>query len=565
MTLILDQRFPRLLERLSARFAEGAPQLPEIGPLEIWSFDCAADRRAFEARFAAQGVKAKIRSAYKPLLHAFLEEIPTEGLIRAEILHPVHPRASARRFQLEAYPLAGLFPKTAFEFRPAPESEDLTYRLKLLWRDGRKDEAEVFAPNRVHADAAGAPVLSPTGWLKADSGPGARLETEAEALFAAALAAAQPQEGPAPCFEELHLRALLPTPDVPLNFGEEVLSLQEALHEDLYFALCEKLGGRPGQIVPEVGLGPPEFARLVIATRKLDAKDPQDSAKAIRDLDDLRRPPSPERIARELSALGGSPFEARSRAVRISRGIYLKGADAPMLLTAGQHANETTGIVGALRAARLLAARPGVHLAVAPLENPDGYALHRRLIRENPRHMHHAARTTAYGEDLERGPPEAEAFLRTQALRLCAPRLHVNLHGYPAHEWTRPFSGYVPRGFESWTLPKGFFLILRHRPEAAAFAEAFLRRVAGDLARAPGLLKFTRRQMRLAEAHAGPLGFRLVEGFPCLLAPRPDLPTDLQLITEYPDETLRGAAFLRGHEAQTRAVIAAYEALQALA
>ncbi|MDD2868622.1 peptidase M14 [Neomegalonema sp.] len=553
--VILSASFPRTLEILARRLRDAA------APVEIWSFDGPQARRDHEARLGARGVEARIRSAYKPLLHAFLEEIPTEGLIRAEILHPVHPAATRRRFQLEAYPLAGLFPETEFAFLPAPSGEDLTYRLRLFRRDGPEQEMEVFAPNRLHPDPTGALVLSPTGWLKIGAGdPGERIETELEALFAAALRAV-PKAG----FEELRLSARIPMPDQPLGFGEEVVSLQEALHEDLYFSLLELLGERPGQIVPEVGLGPPEAARLTIEARPLDANDPQSAARDSAPLAGLQAPPSPERVARELAALGGVSFEARSRAGRVLRGVHLQGSDAPMLLTAGQHANETTGIVGALRAAREIAARPGAHLAVTPLDNPDGYALHRRLTRENPRHMHHAARFTAWGEDLERGPPEAEAAIRSAALKLCPARLHVNLHGYPAHEWTRPFSGYLPRGYETWTLPKGFFLILRHKPGSTAFAEALLTRIARDLAEAPGLLDFTRAQMRLAEAHAGPLGFRLVEGFPCLVSVRSDLRTEVELVTEYPDETILGPAFVRGHEAQTRAALAAYEALQVLA
>ena len=181
--------------------------------------------------------------------------------------------------------------------------------------------------------------------------------------------------------------------------------------------------------------------------------------------------------------------------------------------------------------------------------------------------MQHAARFTALGDDLEvRKPPElGEKAARQEAITRTQAGLHLSLHGYPAHEWTRPFSGYLPRGYETWTLPKGFFLILRHKPGSTAFAEALLTRIARDLAEAPGLLDFTRAQMRLAEAHAGPLGFRLVEGFPCLVSARSDLRTEVELVTEYPDETILGPAFVRGHEAQTRAALAAYDALQVLA
>ena len=54
--------------------------------------------------------------------------------------------------------------------------------------------------------------------------------------------------------------------------------------------------------------------------------------------------------------------------------------------------------------------------------------------------------------------PPYEIGARNQALELSGAQLHLNLHGYPAHEWTRPFTGYLPRGFELWTIPKGFFL-----------------------------------------------------------------------------------------------------------
>ena len=119
---------------------------------------------------------------------------------------------------------------------------------------------------------------------------------------------------------------------------------------------------------------------------------------------------------------------------------------------------------GTLRAAQRLAARPGSHFAFCPLENPDGYALHQRLIRTNPRHMHHAARYTALGDDLEyrTGAELHEKAIRLEAEARLPALLHLNFHGYPAHEWTRPLSGYVPRGFEVWTIPKGFFLVMRH-------------------------------------------------------------------------------------------------------
>ncbi|NWM44847.1 peptidase M14, partial [Escherichia coli] len=75
------------------------------------------------------------------------------------------------------------------------------------------------------------------------------------------------------------------------------------------------------------------------------------------------------------------------------------------------------------------------------------------------------ARYTALGDDLEyrTAAQPHEKAIRFEAQRLSGARLHINLHGYPAHEWTRPLSGYMPRGFAMWTLPKGFFLIMRYQ------------------------------------------------------------------------------------------------------
>ena len=90
--------------------------------------------------------------------------------------------------------------------------------------------------------------------------------------------------------------------------------------------------------------------------------------------------------------------------------------------------------------------------------------------------------------------------------------MHLNLHGYPAHEWTRPLSGYVPRGFELWTIPKGFFLILRYHPGWQNEAMALLHAVCTALNEVPGLTAFNARQMALYECHAGTLQFEVLHG-----------------------------------------------------
>lgn len=268
----------------------------------------------------------------------------------------------------------------------------------------------------------------------------------------------------------------------------------------------------------------------------------------------------------ELASIRGETFEAQSRAGRTVQARYVKGTDAAVMISGGQHPNETTGIVGALRAAQVLSQRPGAHFTISPLENPDGYALHQRLRADNPEHMHHAARYTALGDDLEyrTGTTLYEKAIRFEAQRLSGAQLHINLHGYPAHEWTRPLSGYVPRGFAMWTLPKGFFLIMRYQNGWAVQANHLIDAVTKRLAAVPGLVDFNTVQIGLYETHAGETGFRIINGFPCMISvdDRHDVP--LTLITEYPDETIYDAAFIKGHTAQMETVLAAYEAFQAI-
>ena len=575
MTLILDRRFPRTLDALQARFGTEAARGTA---LQAWTFDDAPTRRAAEARLAAFGVTARLRSAYKPLLHTLLEEVELDGLASLRVRYPVHPAAAPNRFRLEAYPLAALVAGAAIAFEPAATAA-LSYHVDLAWTDGRRQDLAVFAPNRIHADAVGGEALSPTGWLCVGSGApehGERLETDLERLFAAALDAvtAQDWHGAGPFFGELNLRATLPFAEWRLAVGEETVSLQEALHEDLYFSLLEVFGARaglergargmrPGQIVPEVHHAPGDLA-LRVEARPLSREEPEGWDGAI---DAAGASLSAAAVHRGLEAVGGEAFAVRSVAGRVVPARHRRGPDRGMMISGGQHPNEPSGIVGALRAGARLAGRETAHFTLSPLENPDGQALHLRLCRGNPSHMHHAARYTALGDDLEYRPADDphERAIRVEAQRRTAALLHVNLHGYPAHEWTRPLSGYVPHGFALWTLPKGFFLILRHRAGWEGPARDLLERVTLRLAAVPGLLSFTQRQLALYRAHSGEPGFATVNGFPCSVTCDDAQAVPLTLITEYPDETIRGAAFEAAHRAQAETVLAAYDALQDMA
>ncbi|WP_099868148.1 peptidase M14 [Pararhizobium haloflavum] len=579
MTLITDRSFERTIDTLIADY--GRPE-HKGACLEAWVFEDHDNRRRAEKSLLDRGVTARIRSAYKPLLHFFLEDVVLADIGQATVRYPVLD-GMANRFLLESYPLAALLPDGAIVFEPGTDA-DFHYAVDIVDKNGTLSSHRVFAPNRRHVDPVGQDCVSPTGWVRLTDAGGsvcqAAYPTDFEAVFAAAVKVVGEREwGLAePYFDELNIRVELPGKDLPLAHGHESISLHEALHEDLYFTLLEVFqkrsgrplgdrGLRPGQIVPEIvaGEGAP---RLIIETRPLDT-NPRTMPHV--SLDDAPHALSVSQIDEALAAVAGTPLTATSRAGRPVHARHIAGSDAAVMISGGQHANETSGIVGALRAALQLKDRAGAHFVVSPLENPDGYALHGRLTREHAAQMHHAARYTAFGNDLEfepdgdDGAPHFERAIRSKAEAISGARLHVNLHGYPAHEWTRPLSGYVPRGFEMWTVPKGFFLIMRHHPEWDAAARVLIDKVTAHLQTLPGLSAFNASQIALFEKHAGVTGFEIINGFPCLISVETRHTAPLTLITEYPDETIEGHAFVDAHTAQMQTVLAAYEAYQTLA
>lgn len=570
MTSIFETSVARTLETLVSGAKPGQS-------IEAWTFDDTKSRRATEAALKEKGVSARIRSAYKPLLFVFLEEIDLAGVTAIEVRYPVHANAPANRFRLEAYPLAALVGDASIEF-VAREDDAFFYDVTLT-RAGRTETLNVLAPNRVHTDVVGETNVSPTGWFRLEGETGERLETDYEQVFHGAVEAVARHDwtGEEPYFEELNIRVSHPAEDIALPVGDEVVSLREALHEDFYFSLLEffqKKSGRPlgdrglkpGQIVPEIirSEGPisVRIETRPLSTGFLDGDD--------QTIDTASEPPAADQMARLLAGIGGEEFDARSRSGRMLLARYVAGSDAAVMISGGQHPNETTGIVGAIRAARQLKDRTGAHFTISPLENPDGYTLHQRLRVDNPRHMHHAARYTALGDDLEyrtrenAGEHLNEKEIRFKAQEISGAKLHVNLHGYPSHEWTRPLSGYVPRNFAMWTLPKGFFLVMRHHAGWTEQAEAMLDHVTRHLGAIPGLLDYNNRQIALYETHAGETGFRIINGFPCLSSIDDRHTVPLTLITEYPDETIYGYDFVTGHTAQMETVISAYEAWQLL-
>ncbi len=593
MTVLLELQLPRTLDMWVGELLADAKGAEPALSIEGWLYEGTTARRAAEQRLAAAGIHARFMSAYKPLVHHFLEHVDCNDLARVVVHYPVHPDAPPRRFALEAYPLVDMVAGAELRLEPQVVAAVMPqYRVELQSHSGAHRVDIVRAPNRVHVDSLGETLLSPTAWLSVKHRDGSitegRRESDYEALFRRAIECVQGHAWPdtEPYFERLDIRVDLPGIHYSPPHETGFIDTQEALHEDLYFSLMEifqRRSGRPegdrrmqpGQIVPDVRYSSGTIrlrvavesypAIAAVAETAADAAASPIGADIDCDVPLAKSvaPLAPVRIAAELSRIAGRRFEATTRQGRTVAGVYRAGAGPAVIVSGAQHANETSGVVGALRAAQSLAQRPDAHFALIPLENPDGYALHRELCAHAPRHMHHAARYTALGDDLEYrdAPPWYEREARQTALALSGANLHVNLHGYPAHEWTRPLSGYIPRGFGAWTIPKGFFLIVRHHAGWAKRARQLAEHVCKQLAARPALVEFNKKQLASYNAHAGDLPFEVIHGTACTISEVNRQGPALTLITEFPDETIYGDPFILAHDTQTATVLAAVEAL----
>ena len=583
--------------------------------MRAWLFEPPAARRAAERRLRVRGVHAELASAYKPLVHAFLEAPALADAGRAaavEIAYPVLAGAPPERFLVECHPidamLGGLVP--TFRARaPIPDLDPgtpdaegappLAWEVRIEPVDAEPRTVRVPVPVRRALRAHGPPVLAACGWHE---GP---LETDLELALAAALQAsvrlaadgaarrAPPgTSGTSP--ERLAMRLRGPFEDVPLGVDEEHASLAEAMHEELLFGAMERLregvGASPAlQIAPLVSASREPGWTLEVRREPVPSDGEDDDVEggvasgeredaaaggapcATQDLDVARSWLSPRTIAAHLEAIGGERTVERTRCGRTVEARRVRaraGAVAPgvgVVLTAGRHANETTGMVGALRAARELAAAGATDLVVAPLLNPDGYALFRECTDAFARHMHHAGRYSAAGRDPGDDPDDAARRTLDAAFARVGVALHVDCHGYPAHEWARPFSGHLPPGFERWALPRGFFLICRHAPGLRAAADRVVDAAVAALGTLPALVALNAEQLARHARYLPRETLEVRSGVAVSVAEASGAACPIQLVTEAPDETVEGDRFALLHEAHRRAALAAVAAVTGLA
>ncbi len=534
------------------------------GRIRVWTFDSPSVRAWAERALRLDGADVRVRSAYKPLVFAFLEEILLADADAIAIHYPTVVGVPRARFRLECYPVTDLVAPLPVSFvaKPAISSPGLlTYDVIL---QGKRERAvTVAAPNHFVADPTGDRVLANTGWLQV-TGPiaAARDEPLVTGLQQAFDEAVQVLRDAASSGALQGARVTVPVAapvyDHALPVAHEHVSTAEVLHEEIYFAALEA-HGPIGQVVPDIV--PPD-------THGPDTHGPDTHGNV-----SAPRPHQPSAglatarhcltlpaVKAHLDALGGAPYQAHSQQGRPVWGSHIAGAGPGVVVSAAQHGNETAGVIGALRAVDHCR-EAGASIAVAPVENPDGYALYEELRARHPAHMHHAARFTASGRDLEDLGTDHEGRIRQLGHERTGAALHLNLHGYPAHEWTRPLSGYLPRGYETWTIPKGFFLILRADPDWSPTAGKILDAVVADLAAFDPLVAFNLRQIDRHRQYLPEAPLEVRDHIPVFRADsKPGARFPVTLITESPDEGLSGDPYVLMHTAHMRAVRAAIAA-----
>lgn len=544
--------------------------------VEAWLFEMPESRRQVERDAAEKGKTLILHSAYKTLLCEVLERGLLDHVKPSEtvtIRYPVITGDEPKRFRLECYPLSDLC-DCQLLFEPFDCVLDVPNPLPYYEIITEATTHQIIVPVQWLGKPNGEQHLAACGWVKLADGRQHTLPTEFEAIYADACqyVADLPLSGMPPFFDRLTIAVGLPTRDRRLPVGDEHLSLLEAMHEDLYFSALEIFQWRlglphgsreltPGQVLPNVVFS--EQPYLQISENSQYIVDNNDKIGGCPVLEGVEHWLTPKQISTHLDKLSGTKFSVTSRQGRPVHGCFLGDADAPVKLaiSGGQHANESSGVVGALRAAQTLKNHSEVALTVCPSENTDGYVAFRQLCQTNPRHMHHAARYTAAGNDLTYGNSH-ESLIRNLSKQHLLADVHLNLHGYPSHEWTRPLSGYVPSGFATWTIPKGFFLICRYnkgyREKAQRLLNAAIDAVAAYSPQYQQNQAMLKRYFSIIERE----GFELAHDvIPFTFIETGDTDYPIEIITEAPDETVYGESFRIAHESHYRVILAVTETL----
>ncbi len=181
------------------------------------------------------------------------------------------------------------------------------------------------------------------------------------------------------------------------------------------------------------------------------------------------------------SYIGGESYEGRKIPVIEIYSPMDRYTSLPRLITfkptlycnGRQHANEVCSTNYILKFAELVAKNKKyksflkkVNFVFHPMENPDGAELAYKLQKLTPFHSLHAGRYSTLGIDIGHqvsadNPILPEAKVRKNLYSRWLPDIHLNLHGYPSHEWVQPFSDYAPFLFRDYWIPRGWFVYYR--------------------------------------------------------------------------------------------------------
>jgi len=77
-------------------------------------------------------------------------------------------------------------------------------------------------------------------------------------------------------------------------------------------------------------------------------------------------------------------------------------------------------------------------------------------------------------------------------------------------------------------------------------------------------MRLNHQQMDVYAQHAGMLEFEVINGVACSFSDCHEARFAVEMVSEFPDETIAGAAFRLGAQAQQATVLAAYTAWQTL-
>ena len=162
MTLLLDERVPRTLDIIVRDWSTEANRGARSRSLGFRGRGCATQA---EARLAEAGVTARIRSAYKPLVHAFLEDDRTGGSRTCHCSLPCSCGSACRcdfcRRLIRLPPCLILWTRSS-----SPGADDLTYRVTAEYLRRTLDRDSMFCAEPSSAQPSREIDLTPTGWLR---------------------------------------------------------------------------------------------------------------------------------------------------------------------------------------------------------------------------------------------------------------------------------------------------------------------------------------------------------------------------------------------------------------